>query len=535
MSHKAKIVGVKVSGSPFLGLVSPRAGDGSRLVGPAVPVWSSDPDQVLGWLSDGYRLRTNDQRALRSKYVREPDPDSPGKKRLVTDSEGQPVLRKLGLDPREISTKQARQQRPHLSAVPERVLHMAIREENTSWFAAVKRRKTLKEQGRSPGAMPGMYSKKDQRRFRVLHHRGRGFKVDRTGRRTAMVTIFGQNPPESRGGHPAKWQLKIRVRASRPIAGCSSIQVNMDRGEVVFTTAPAAVQKDRQTGSITGIDRGVAHTAATSDGSFFDAPDTSAEERAIKYHDRKMAKSRLINNPSGAKKWTKTNGYRAHQRARAEAYRAKNAKITDFQHKATTHLVRTYDWIGLESLKLSNMMRSAKGSSENPGAKVAQKSGLNRVMATAAMGRFGDMIIYKSQALAGAGFDQQVAMVPAYNTSRECNKCHHICAQNRESQAVFACQECGHTAHADTNAALNVEDRAMGAWGWTAGNPAPSGSLLVVAPAGSQEKTEAPAGVLKPEAEGGTGDELRTYRASQKGTPTGISGLQAGEDVNCGL
>lgn len=532
MSHRAKIVGVKVSGAPFLGLVSPRSGDGSRLVGPPVPVWSSKPDLVTGWLSDGYRLRANDQRALRSRYVREPDPDNPGEKRLVTDIQGQPVLHKLGLDPREISTKQARVERPHLSAVPERVLHMAIREENTSWFAAVKRRKTLKEQGRSPGAMPGMYSKKDQRRFRVLHHRGRGFKVDRTGRRTAMVTIFGQNPPESRGGHPAKWQLKIRVRASRQITGCSSIQVNMDRGEVVFTTVPVGVQKNQQTGAITGIDRGVAHTAASSDGGFYDAPDTSAEDRAIKFHDRKMAKSRLLNNPSGAKNWTKTNGYRAHQRARAEAYRAKNAKITDFQHKATTHLVRTYDWIGLESLKLSNMMRSAKGTTANPGTRVRQKAGLNRVMATAAVGRFAQMIIYKSQALADAGFDQQVAMVPAYNTSRECTKCHHISAQNRESQAVFACQECGHTAHADINAASNVEDRAMDVWGWTAGTPAPSGAVLVVAPAGSQEKTETPAGILKPTAAGGTGDELRTNRASQKPTPTEICGLQAGEDVN---
>ena len=535
MSHKAKIVGVKVSGAPFLGLMPPRAGDGSPLVGPQAPVWSSEPAMVLGWMADAYRLRANDQRALRQKYLREEDPENSEKKRLVTDAHGTPVLKPIGRAPREISTKQARLERPHMAAVPERLLHMAIREENTSWFAAVKRRKTRREQGLNPGSMPGMFSKKNQRRFTVLHHRGRGFTVHRTGRRTGIVTIAGLNPTHWRGGHPAKWQVKIRVRLSREITDCTSIHVNLDQGEVVFTAPPVAVQKNQQTGSITGIDRGVAHTAATSDGGFFDAPDTTSEDRAIKHHSRRMAKSRRINNPSGDRNWTKTRGYLSHQRARSEAYRRKKAKITDFQHKATTHLVRAHDRIGLESLKLSNMMRSAKGTVEEPGSRARQKAGLNRVMATAALGRFGQMVLYKSQALADAGFDQQVALVPAYNTSRECNRCHFTASENRESQAVFVCKECGHRAHADTNAALNVEDRAVSAWGWTAGNPAPSGTVLVVAPAGSQDKTEAPTGIPKPQAEGGSGEELRTNRASQKETPIGISGLQAGEDVNVGL
>ena len=34
--------------------------------------------------------------------------------------------------------------------------------------------------------------------------------------------------------------------------------------------------------------------------------------------------------------------------------------------------------------------------------------------------------------------------------------CGHVAAENRESQAVFSCVACGHTAHADVNAAQNI-------------------------------------------------------------------------------
>jgi transposase len=44
---------------------------------------------------------------------------------------------------------------------------------------------------------------------------------------------------------------------------------------------------------------------------------------------------------------------------------------------------------------------------------------------------------------------------PAY-TSQTCNPCGHRDPKNRESQAVFRCRACGHTDHADVNAARNI-------------------------------------------------------------------------------
>ncbi|MCY9783967.1 RNA-guided endonuclease TnpB family protein [Nocardiopsis sp. EMB25] len=54
-----------------------------------------------------------------------------------------------------------------------------------------------------------------------------------------------------------------------------------------------------------------------------------------------------------------------------------------------------------------------------------------------------------------------VEVDPAY-TSQTCNPCGHVAPENRESQSVFRCTSCGHTAHADVNAAQNTLSR-----GWT--------------------------------------------------------------------
>ncbi|MFF6984623.1 zinc ribbon domain-containing protein [Streptomyces sp. NPDC008343] len=51
-----------------------------------------------------------------------------------------------------------------------------------------------------------------------------------------------------------------------------------------------------------------------------------------------------------------------------------------------------------------------------------------------------------------------VQVNPAY-TSQRCSACGFVTEGNRASQAVFRCKAagCGHTAHADVNAAINVK------------------------------------------------------------------------------
>lgn len=62
---------------------------------------------------------------------------------------------------------------------------------------------------------------------------------------------------------------------------------------------------------------------------------------------------------------------------------------------------------------------------------------------------------YKAQ-LAGV----PVVLVDPKHTSQQCSACHHIERANRRSQALFSCKQCGYTAPADFNAALNIRFRA---------------------------------------------------------------------------
>jgi putative transposase len=53
-----------------------------------------------------------------------------------------------------------------------------------------------------------------------------------------------------------------------------------------------------------------------------------------------------------------------------------------------------------------------------------------------------------------------VVFVDPRNTSKGCSVCGHISKANRKTQSGFQCVSCGHTANADTNAAINIAARA---------------------------------------------------------------------------
>ncbi len=123
----------------------------------------------------------------------------------------------------------------------------------------------------------------------------------------------------------------------------------------------------------------------------------------------------------------------------------------DGAHKAALALVRAYDVIAHEDLRITNMTRSASGTLPAPGRNVAQKSGLNRSILDAGWGVFLTILAYKAES-AGR---KLIAVNPA-GTSRTCARCGHRAKENRLTQAEFACRACGHAAHADVNAAVNI-------------------------------------------------------------------------------
>src|SRR5690606_2886696 len=122
------------------------------------------------------------------------------------------------------------------------------------------------------------------------------------------------------------------------------------------------------TGAVVGIDMGVASLVTTSDGEHLANP-----RHLTATADRLAAAQRDL-----ARKKRGSKG-RLKAVARVAALHAKvRRQRLDYAHKAALALVRAYDVIVHEDLRIANMTRSASGTIDNPGRNVAQKSGLNR-------------------------------------------------------------------------------------------------------------------------------------------------------------
>ena len=136
-------------------------------------------------------------------------------------------------------------------------------------------------------------------------------------------------------------------------------------------------------------------------------------------------------------------------------------------HRITTEIVREYGGIAMERLVIRNMTRTARGTIEEPGVKVAAKSGLNREILNQTWGLIREQLRYKA-AWAGREF---MEVDPRY-TSKVCHACGNRTPQSE--YRTYRCGVCGVVEDRDTNAAINVLLRAFGSTG-EGMPPAPSG------------------------------------------------------------
>jgi putative transposase len=236
----------------------------------------------------------------------------------------------------------------------------------------------------------------------------------------------------------------VRVHRHRPVKGrvkTVSVKRAGSRWFVVLSCDEVPAEPLPATGASVGIDLGVASLVTTSNGG------QVANPRHLAVTAGRLAAGQrdLARKKRGSKRRRKAV-------ARVAALHAKvRRQRLDGAHKAALALVRAYDVIAHEDLRIANMTRSASGTAEAPGRNVAQKSGLNRSILDAGWGVFLTILADKAES-AGR---ELIAVNPA-GTSRTCARCGHCAKENRVSQAEFACTACGHAAHADVNAAINI-------------------------------------------------------------------------------
>ena len=222
---------------------------------------------------------------------------------------------------------------------------------------------------------------------------------------------------------------RVALRWSRPLEGTPktiTLTREADGWYVSFSCADVPIEPLPLTGQETGIDLGLESFATLADGTMIHNP------RCYRRAERKLktAQRRVTRSKQGSVRRRKA------VKLLAKAHQKVKRQRQDFQHKAALQLVRTYDTIYHEELRVANMLKN------HHLAKSIQDAGWSQFLST----------LHAKAAWAGR---RAVAVPPAY-TSQTCSGCGVIVAKGL-SVRWHSCPDCGTSLHRDHNAAKNIE------------------------------------------------------------------------------
>ncbi|MEU4149999.1 transposase [Streptomyces sp. NPDC026659] len=247
----------------------------------------------------------------------------------------------------------------------------------------------------------------------------------------------------------------VKVNQHRPVVGkVKTVSVKREgrKWYVVLTAEQAQPAPLPATGSVVGIDMGIASFLTTSNGEHVENPRHARKAAAkLEAAQQKLSRFGRVRRDKRTK-----NHQRAVQKV-ADLHRKVRRQRLDHAHKTALGLVRDHDLIAHEDLKIRNMVKAPapKPDPEQSGSFLpngaSAKTGLNRSISDAGWGVFLTILHAKAES---AG--REVIAVDPRNTSRTCPECGHVSAENRPTQEKFHCVGCRHRAHADIVGALNV-------------------------------------------------------------------------------
>jgi putative transposase len=263
---------------------------------------------------------------------------------------------------------------------------------------------------------------------------------------------------------------RVRFRWTRPLPGVSHGCLGRITGarlvkdplgwHIYFRIEEPFVVVPANPGSPVGVDRGVVHTMALSNGEMLGMRGllTPGEQRRLRGLERKAARQKFECKQQRAHDPHAVMSKRLrHTHEQIAVLRARQARRReDWLHKTTTDLAKSHGVVVVEDLRIRNLTRSARGTIEHPGSNVRAKAGLNRSILGMAWGKAEHMLAYKCLMRGGV-----LVRVDPRNSSVDCARCGHSSPTNRLSQATFRCVACRHAANADTNAAQVLLKRGL--------------------------------------------------------------------------
>ena len=352
----------------------------------------------------------------------------------------------------------------------------ALQERNDAWRLAGRSisyvdqtkaltvcRRDLPEMAAMPVAIQRGTLRRVDEAFKGFFRRARvrtgavGYPRFKSRRRFDSITVVSgvkleAGPRGTSGGRlrlPGLGWLTIRRRGDNPHAQGRPVSAVLKREAgrwyaIVCFRVPAAPRNtpggSADNGVALGIDMNAGQIAA-SDGRLFHAPDTRRLEARAKRLSRKLARQRR-----GSRRRERT------RRRLAKTRRRMTGMRRNWRHQVTRRIADAADTVCVEALHVRGMTRSARGTVAEPGSRVRQKAGLNRVILATGWAEMRRMLSYKAGRL--------VAVDPAW-TSRTCHACGHVDAGSRRTRSEFQCTACGHADHADANAARNIRRQGL--------------------------------------------------------------------------
>lgn len=281
------------------------------------------------------------------------------------------------------------------------------------------------------GAIKSYNSNNPMKKWRKqLHYRARSMKYDR---RTVTMNSNGALTFSLSGGKRCKTHAQIpRFFSDRYGTwqfNAASIGINA-QGRVFANLNYRTVAPDMRTGGeVVGIDRGIYNIATTSNGRNFSSAAVRGRKRQLQ-HTRRTLQAQSATGSRSAKR-------------RLHAQREKGARFSKNELDIITASLAADNTVCAYVLEdLSGLYQRHHSSKK-----------FRKLRNTWSPAVFEAQLRYKCERNGIA----VVSVDPRY-TSQECSSCGHIERSNRKG-AVFCCQRCGFSTHADRNAAYVIRQR----------------------------------------------------------------------------
>lgn len=308
--------------------------------------------------------------------------------------------------------------------------------DNTSWLKDVDSQALQQSVSNMHIAYEGFFKGGGYPKFKSKHHSRQSFQYPQRAKIEGnKIYLPKVGWVKMKGWRNISGKIKTVTVSYEANQYHASILIEENKAPLVFKSTKPTV----------GIDVGVKNVASDSNG---------FKHKPLKL-DRELSKLRLRAKQLSRKKKGSKNRTKAKSKLSKINLKIAN-KRKDFLHKLSTQYAENQSIVFVEDLKIKNMTKNSKGTTQTPGKNVKQKSALNRVITQQSWGMFFEFLNYKLQERGG-----ELIKVAPEHTSQTCNKCGHIDKNNRKSQSKFVCLACSHSENADINAAKNIHDRGI--------------------------------------------------------------------------